>query len=174
MTCQWNLNYGFQSLAGFRIPNAEFRIPKPQAKTFPVPDSRLHEGTAQRAGKTCDLFCCKTSWIERFHSRGQRLCKFIETKRNRLHKKKARVQRPQDWFGTPIWLAWISSDCFESLLLPQLRLNRPAVNAAQWRHYSLPFALIHAKSETRFSSGKPRNIVWKCLHDTELLYFFRS
>ena len=79
--CQWNLNSGFQSsLAGFRIPNAEFRIPKSQAKTFPVPDSGLHQGTVQRAGKTCDLFCCKTSWIERFHSRGQHLCKFIETK----------------------------------------------------------------------------------------------
>ena len=42
-------------------------------------------------------------------------------------------------------------------------------------HYS--FALIHAKSKTRLSGGKPRNIVWKCLHDTEqlteLLYFFR-
>ena len=37
----------------------------------------------------------------------------------------------------------------------------------------LTFALIHAKSKTRFSSGKPRNIVCKCLHDTELLYFFR-
>ena len=36
----------------------------------------------------------------------------------------------------------------------------------------------HVKSKTRFSSGKPRNIVWKCLHDTqqltELLYSFRS
>ena len=40
--CQWNLNSGFQYLAGFRIHNAEFRIPKPQAKTFPVPDSGLH------------------------------------------------------------------------------------------------------------------------------------
>ena len=38
------------------------------------------------------------------------------------------------------------------------------------RHYSLTFALIHAKSKTREIS---RNIVWKCLHDTELLYFFR-
>ena len=34
-------------------------------------------------------------------------------------------------------LALISSDYFESLLLPQKRLNRPAVNAVQWRH-SLP------------------------------------
>ena len=54
----------------------------------------------------------------------------------------------------------------------QQRLNRPAVNAIQWRHYSLAFALIHAKTKTRFSSDKPRNIVWKCLHGTELLYFF--
>ena len=51
-------------------------------------------------------------------------------------------------------------------------LNRPAVNAVQWRHYSLIFALIHAKSKTRFSSGKSRNIVWKCLDETELLDFF--
>ena len=34
-------------------------------------------------------------------------------------------------------LAWISCDYFESLLLPQKRLNRLAVNAVQWRH-SLP------------------------------------
>ena len=47
---------------------------------------------------------------------------------------------------------------------------RPAVNAVQWRHYS--FVLIHVKSLTRFSSGKPRNIVWKCLHDTGWLYLF--
>ena len=59
-TCRCNLNSGFQSLAGFRIPNAEFRI--------------------HRAGKTCDLFCCKTSWMERFHSPGQHLCKLIGTK----------------------------------------------------------------------------------------------
>ena len=50
-----------------------------------------------------------------------------------------------------------------------VRLNRLAVNAIQWRQYS--FALIHAKSKTWFSSGKPRNIAWKCQHDTELLYF---
>ena len=30
------------------------------------------------------------------------------------------------------------------------RLNRPAVNAVQWRHYSLTFALIHAKSKNGF------------------------
>ena len=60
------------------------------------------------------------------------------------------------------------------VITPSVRLNRSAVNAVQWRHYSLTFALIHAKSKTRFSSGKPRNTVWKCLHDTELLHFFRS
>ena len=33
------------------------------------------------------------------------------------------------------WMpAWISSDYFESLLLPQWRLNRPAANAVHWRH----------------------------------------
>ena len=31
-------------------------------------------------------------------------------------------------------LALISSDYFESLLIPQKRLNRPTVNAVQWRH----------------------------------------
>ena len=51
--CQWNLNSGCQSsLAGFTIPNAEFRIPKPQVKTFPVPDSgfriTLRYGTTGR------------------------------------------------------------------------------------------------------------------------------
>ena len=53
-----------------------------------------------------------------------------------------------------------------------VRLNRLAINAIQWCQYS--FALIHAKSKTWFSSGKPRNIAWKCQHDTELLYFFQS
>ena len=69
MTCQWSLNSGFQSLAGFRIPNTEFRI--------------------QRAGKTCDLFCCKTSWMERLHSRAWPTSMQIYwNKRKRLHKKK--------------------------------------------------------------------------------------
>ena len=54
----------------------------------------------------------------------------------------------------------------------QQNLNWQAVNAVQWHHYS--FALIHAKSKTWFSSGKPINIAWKCQHDTELLYFFQS
>ena len=39
--CQWNLDSGFQSLVGFRIPWAVFRIPKPGipdsiSKIFPV------------------------------------------------------------------------------------------------------------------------------------------
>ena len=51
----------------------------------------------------------------------------------------------------------------------------PSVTSAvQWRHYS--FALIHAKNKILF--GKPRNIVWKCLHHMEklleLLFSFRS
>ena len=52
--------------------------------------------------------------------------------------------------------------CFESLT--------PSVKSESWRHYSL--ALIHAKSKTRFSTGKQRNIVRKCLHGTEPLYTF--
>ena len=39
--------------------------------------------------------------VERFHSRGQQLCKFIGTKRKFLHKKKKQYQK--DWFGTPTW-----------------------------------------------------------------------
>lgn len=36
--------------------------------------------------------------MEGFHSRGERLCKFIRTiERPNLHKK--RVELPQDWFG---------------------------------------------------------------------------
>ena len=42
-----------------------------------------------------------------------------------------------------------------------------ALNAVQWRLYS--FALIHAESKTRFSTGKQRNIVRKYLHSTKLL-----
>ena len=42
--CHWNLDTGFQSLVGFRIPSAVFRIPKPRtsnstSKNFP--DSRI-------------------------------------------------------------------------------------------------------------------------------------
>ena len=50
---------------------------------------------------------------------------------------------------------------FRVLVLPLLaRISSSNVwNAVQWRHYSLTFALIHVKSKTRFSSGKPRNIV---------------
>ena len=33
------------------------------------------------------------------------------------------------------------------------------------------FALIHSKSKTRLLTGKQRNIIEKCLHGTELLYF---
>ena len=54
MTCQWNLNSGFQSLAGFRISNAEFRIPKPQTKSrFRIPDYikvRYNEQKKRAAG----------------------------------------------------------------------------------------------------------------------------
>ena len=39
--------------------------------------------------------------IERFHSRGKHLCKFIGTKKSVLHKK--RVQLPKDFLGTPTW-----------------------------------------------------------------------
>ena len=44
------------------------------------------------------------------------------------------------------------------VITPSVTSESTGVNAVQWRHYS--FALIHAKSKTRFSSVKPRNIVW--------------
>ena len=57
-----------------------------------------------------------------------------------------------------------------SRLLPQRHLNRPAINAITWRHYSFP--LIHVKgSKTRFLTGKQRNIIQKSPHGTELLHF---
>ena len=34
--CQWNLDYGFQSLVGFRIPWAKFRIPTSRILDSPV------------------------------------------------------------------------------------------------------------------------------------------
>ena len=64
------------------------------------------------------------------------------------------------------------------VITPSLTSESTGRNAVRWRHYS--FALIHAKSKPRFSSGKARNIVWKCPHDTEeltireLLCSFRS
>ena len=36
--CQWDLDSGFQSLVGFRIPCAVFRIPKPRV---PVSTSKI-------------------------------------------------------------------------------------------------------------------------------------
>ena len=43
-SCQWNLDSGFESLVGFWIPYAVFRIPKPRIpdstiKISPIPDS---------------------------------------------------------------------------------------------------------------------------------------
>ena len=34
LPCQWNWDSGFQSLVGFRIPKAVFRIPKPRIPHF--------------------------------------------------------------------------------------------------------------------------------------------
>ena len=50
-------------------------------------------------------------------------------------------------------LAWISSDYFESLLLPQQRLNRPAVNAVQWRqkHEQHEAEQLNHKLQTEWS-----------------------
>ena len=45
---------------------------------------------------------------ERFHSRGQQLCKYIGTKESFLIQK-INVQPSEDWFGTPTWPPFI---CF--------------------------------------------------------------
>ena len=47
--------------------------------------------------------------LERFHSRGQHLCKFTGTKDSFYMGKK--VQLPQDWFGTQ---TWPTCRCFET------------------------------------------------------------
>ena len=42
--CQWNLDSGFQSLVGFRIPSAVFRIPQPRTSNSTLKnflDSRI-------------------------------------------------------------------------------------------------------------------------------------
>ena len=54
--------------------------------------------------------------IECFHLRGQHLCKFIETKKKRLHKKG--VQLPQNWFGAPTWPPF---HCFGTPIWPPWR-----------------------------------------------------
>ena len=93
--CQWNLNSGFQSsLAGFRIPNAEFRIPKPQAKTFPVLDSRLHQGTVQETEGKRGICLLQNELNRAFSLSWPASMQIYWNKRNRLHKK--RVQLPQD------------------------------------------------------------------------------
>ena len=47
-----------------------------------------------------------------------------------------------NWSKWSYILAWISDDYFRSLLLPQQRLNRPAVNAIQWRHYTQKWEIL--------------------------------
>ena len=54
------------------------------------------------------------------------------------------------------------SDISSSRLFSHQRLNRPAVNAVQSRHY--PNTLIYTNIKTRFSTGKQRNSVRKCLY----------
>ena len=66
-------------------------------------------------------------------------------------------------------LPWISDAYFESFFTPSVTYET-SKSTIQWRHYS--FVLIHAKSKTQFSAGKQRQIVWKGLHDIELVYSF--
>ena len=103
MTWQWNLNSGFQSsLAGFQIPNAEFLIPKPQAKTFPVldtgfriPDSgfriTLRYGTTNRENVRFVLL--QNELNRAFSLTWSASCKFIETKEIVCIRKKFNVHR---------------------------------------------------------------------------------
>ena len=69
----------------------------------------------------------KRTEIDRFHSRGQHLCKFIGTKS--LHKK--RVQLPQDWFGTPTWLPF---HCFGTPIWPPWR-HKKTLHRTIWLVY---------------------------------------
>ena len=61
--------------------------------------------------------------------------------------------------------AWISDNYFESFLLPQQPLNRPAVNAIQWCHY--PKRNFHVKNDFCFwfyfqMAGKSRCLFTLC------------
>ena len=69
----------------------------------------------------------KRTEIDRFHSRGQHLCKFIGTKS--LHKK--RVQLSRDWFGTPTWLPF---HCFGTLIWPPWR-HKKTLHRTIWLVY---------------------------------------
>ena len=75
---------------------------------FTPPSKRASERGVQ-PGET-------TGAIECFNSRGQYLCKFIGTKKMRLHKK--RVQLPEYWFGTPKWRPF---HCFGTPIWPPWR-----------------------------------------------------
>ena len=83
------LNFGFQSHKQKRF---RFWIPDYIKVQYKKP--RENEG----------FVCCKTSWIERFHSVDQHLCKFIETKEIVCTRKEFNSHRI--WFGTPIWPPW--------------------------------------------------------------------
>ena len=60
-----------------------------------------HNNFENRKGPLETRVPLKLRLIERFHSRGQHLYKFIGTKRKYLHEK--RVKPPEDFLGTPIW-----------------------------------------------------------------------
>ena len=77
-------------------------------KAYPYIDSRNWNELRGRG--------IQQSYKECFHSRGQHRCKFIGTRRKRLHKK--RVHLPQDWFGTPTWPPF---HCFGTQIWPPWR-----------------------------------------------------
>ena len=53
------------------------------------------------------------TFIERFHSHGQQLYKFIAARKYVVQRKR---QLPQDWFGTP---SWAPLHCFGTPILPK-------------------------------------------------------
>ena len=79
-------------------------------------------------------------YIERFHSRGQHLCKFIGTRE--------RVQRPKDWFGTPTWPPF---HCSGTPIWPP------------WRHVKTLYIIvdIHVMLNWQLSKGYPlTSVTW--------------
>ena len=82
MTCQWNLNSGFQSLAGFPIPKpgSGFRI-------------TLRYGTTSRENVRFVLL--QNELTRAFPLTWTASMQIYWNKRNRSHKK--RIKLPQDW-----------------------------------------------------------------------------
>ena len=68
--CQWNLDSRFQSVVGFRVPLAVFRIPKPrfqipQAKISPNPETGLpYIGRRDSVKRSGFFFSFPLTWLD--------------------------------------------------------------------------------------------------------------